>query len=505
MSWKEQADNHFRQGNYQAALFLYRKCLEEDQHTAVDRRGHIQQRILSNMVAVHLHLGQHKEALIRLAEVHRAMGNETLAMDVLTEQVLEREPDNEVAEKMLQDILTKKFDEVCMKVKEKADKLFCVGNYAEAILVYRQALAQKILTDRHFKQRILFNMVMAHLRLKNTMEALTDAERCIACDPTWTEAYIRLALVHRAMGNETHAMDILTDQVLKREPDNHAAEKMLDDILTKKRIEMRASPAYTTNNQYDTKDLAPATPKDKADSLFLQSKYPEALLVYQQALQAITQDSASAVAPHKQHLKQRILCNMALVHLHLDQHKQALVEVNRCIACDPTWTKAYIRLAEVHRAMGQTTLAMDILNDQVLECEPDNEVAEKMLDDLLHQEHIRIGGSSFTAAEKMLDDLLHQEHIRIGGSSFTAAVQETTSSSISGCMAWLVPAVATLFLSADEKTQYTIGRTLSWWIGSLILFVFSVDWTGQYLAVYVLLLAVAMANAIRHGVKHASG
>lgn len=46
--------------------------------------------------------------------------------------------------------------------------------------------------------------------------------------------------VHRAMGCDIMALDVLTGQVLVEEtdPDNEVANNMVDDILRKKHIEM---------------------------------------------------------------------------------------------------------------------------------------------------------------------------------------------------------------------------------------------------------------------------
>ena len=67
----------------------------------------------------------------------------------------------------------------------------------------------------------------------------------------------------------------------------------------------------------------------------------------------------------------------------LQQYDQALEAATRCAACDPNWLKGYIRLAEVHRTMGNDDLALEVLGDQVLEKDPDNEVATRMADEML--------------------------------------------------------------------------------------------------------------------------
>jgi len=147
--------------------------------------------------------------------------------------------------------------------------------------------------------------------------------------------------------------------------------------------------------------------KTEADDSFRRGQYEEALRVYLDLLEGLakkndlqnetdsSEDNNSATE-----LKQKTLSNMVACRLHLNQYEQALADATQCIDCDATWLKGYIRLAEVHVAMGNDLLASQVLGD-ILEKDPDHQVAMRMVDELLEKTYNQ---HTENAVEEKTDD-----------------------------------------------------------------------------------------------------
>ena len=144
-----------------------------------------------------------------------------------------------------------------MDLKDYGDALYRNGDHPKALKAYLAALLQeqnagaagsatsasnrtttgkKIINSIQLarqQQRILSNIVATCLCMKQYKEALTDANRCIACDPTWLKSYVCLAEVHVSMRQDGLALDVLTKKILEQDPDNVAANRMVNELLAK--------------------------------------------------------------------------------------------------------------------------------------------------------------------------------------------------------------------------------------------------------------------------------
>ena len=139
--------------------------------------------------------------------------------------------------------------------------------------------------------------------------------------------------------------------------------------------------------------------KDCGDALYRNGDHPKALEAYLAALlqeqkaalavvaagvsTRITTDEKTINNIQLARQQQRILSNIVATRLCMKQYKEALADANRCVACDPTWLKSYVRLAEVHVGMRQDGLALDVLKTKILEQDPDNVTANRMVDELM--------------------------------------------------------------------------------------------------------------------------
>lgn len=116
-------------------------------------------------------------------------------------------------------------------LKRRGDYLYSAGDYPKAVDAYSAALKHDEQAEPGSEQKlILANLSAACNRLGKHREALDYATRCVACDPSWLQGHIRLAEVHRAMGNNDRAMEAL-NVVLTKAPDNKAACKMVDEVI----------------------------------------------------------------------------------------------------------------------------------------------------------------------------------------------------------------------------------------------------------------------------------
>ena len=76
--------------------------------------------------------------------------------------------------------------------------------------------------------------------------------------------------------------------------------------------------------------------------------------------------------------QQLLLSNAVACHLQLEDARTAVIDAQRCIALNPSWSKGHVRLASAYSMLGQSNDACNSLQT-ALRCDPGNRVARQML------------------------------------------------------------------------------------------------------------------------------
>jgi len=88
--------------------------------------------------------------------------------------------------------------------KEDGNKAFQAGDMAKAVELYTEAIALDDMNHVFYANR-----AAAYLSLKKFEEARADSKKCIALDPSFAKAYLRLASAEKGLGNKAQALEIV--------------------------------------------------------------------------------------------------------------------------------------------------------------------------------------------------------------------------------------------------------------------------------------------------------
>ena len=141
--------------------------------------------------------------------------------------------------------------------KKSADDAFRSRDYATAISHYTNALSLD--PTNHI---LLSNRSAAYLANGEKSKALSDARECIQTNDAFTKGYSRLAAAMMSLGRWGEAKNAY-GTVLKREPENAAAKKGMEDCRTREVAANRAE-MDRMKKQKEEKEAAEAAAKAKA-------------------------------------------------------------------------------------------------------------------------------------------------------------------------------------------------------------------------------------------------
>ena len=141
--------------------------------------------------------------------------------------------------------------------KQSADDAFRSRDYATAIAHYTSALSLD--PTNHI---LLSNRSAAYLANGEKSKALSDARECIKANDAFTKGYSRLAAAVMSLGRWGEAKNAY-GTVLKREPENAAARKGMEDCRTREVAANRAE-MDRMKKQKEEKEAAEAAAKAKA-------------------------------------------------------------------------------------------------------------------------------------------------------------------------------------------------------------------------------------------------
>ena len=141
--------------------------------------------------------------------------------------------------------------------KQSADDAFRSRDYATAISHYTNALSLD--PTNHI---LLSNRSAAYLANGEKSKALSDARECIQANDAFTKGYSRLAAAMMSLGRWGEAKNAY-GTVLKREPENAAAKKGMEDCRTREVAANRAE-MDRMKKQKEEKEAAEAAAKAKA-------------------------------------------------------------------------------------------------------------------------------------------------------------------------------------------------------------------------------------------------
>jgi tetratricopeptide (TPR) repeat protein len=151
--------------------------------------------------------------------------------------------------------------------RSKGRSEFAQGDYAAALDSFQCALTtasdNNDTTSQKDRQLLLSNIVACRLQLGGAQHAATaveDAKQCIACDPTWSKAHVRLAAAYIALGDSggaqrrRHSNDacVALQTALRYDPQNAVARSMLVQELSQRdRIHHSTSSSASRNGGFE--------------------------------------------------------------------------------------------------------------------------------------------------------------------------------------------------------------------------------------------------------------
>eukprot|EP01089_Gocevia_fonbrunei_P002202 TRINITY_DN121_c0_g1_i1.p1 TRINITY_DN121_c0_g1~~TRINITY_DN121_c0_g1_i1.p1 ORF type:complete len:262 (-),score=71.98 TRINITY_DN121_c0_g1_i1:107-892(-) len=239
------------------------------------------------------------------------------------------------------------------EAKDKGNKFFSSGKYADAITWYTKAI-QLDPTESAFYS----NRAASYMSLNKFDEALKDSESCIKAKPSWVKGHYRKGLALMALSRYGEAVNAF-NKGLEVEPSNADIRGKLGEAQDKARFEVKRFAD-------DGTPLSPAQiAKEEGNVLFRLAKYDQAIEKYTRAVELSDNEQDKAV----------LYSNRALSHAQLQNHDAVVTDCTLSININPT-AKVLIRRALAYEMLERYKKSLDDMR-QALQLDPNARIASE--------------------------------------------------------------------------------------------------------------------------------
>lgn len=243
--------------------------------------------------------------------------------------------------------------EAALAEKEQGNSAYKAKNFTKAISHYEKAIEMDP-TEITFRS----NLAAVHFEMKEYDKVVKICDEAVevgrenrADFKLIAKAYNRAGNAHRKLGNleaAKHAFEkALTEH---RTPDYKQNLSEVDTALKK-----AAEAAYINPELAEAEKL-------KGNDCFKKGDWAQAVKHYTEALKRNPNDA-------------KIFSNRAACYTKLSAFDLTIKDCDSSIAIDPNFVKAYLRKANVLKAMGQTQKAMDVYS-KAMELDPNSDEAK---------------------------------------------------------------------------------------------------------------------------------
>jgi len=243
--------------------------------------------------------------------------------------------------------------DAAMKEKEAGNSAYKSKNFPKAVTHYQAAidLDPAEITFRS-------NLAAVHFETKNYQECVTVCEKAIevgrenrADFKLIAKAYNRMGNAHRKLGNLEAAKTAFEKALTEhRTPDYRQNLSEVESDIKK-----AADAAYINPELAEQEKL-------KGNECFKKGQWADAVKFYSEAIKRNPKDA-------------KIYSNRAACYTKLNAFDLTIKDCDTAIAMDPNFVKAYLRKANVLKAMGQAKNAMEVYS-KAMELDPNSDEAK---------------------------------------------------------------------------------------------------------------------------------
>jgi tetratricopeptide (TPR) repeat protein/predicted phosphodiesterase len=217
--------------------------------------------------------------------------------------------------------------------RERGNAAFTAGNHSAALLHYTAALASCQGMSSADKGVLHSNRSAAHCALGHAKEAIADAREAVCLRPDWAKAHSRLG-----------AALLLANDAAGAAAAFAAAQKLAPD---------GSAPGAALGAATAADALRSAAVKAEADAAYARGDFRAAADGYTRAL-----TTAPGCA--------KVLSNRSACYASLGQWDDALADARSALSVDPTWPKAWCRVAAALHGAGNAEAAYALCADALV-------------------------------------------------------------------------------------------------------------------------------------------
>jgi len=260
--------------------------------------------------------------------------------------------------------------EGALKEKEQGNAAYKAKNFAKAITHYEKAIE---LDPAEITFRS--NLAAVHFEKKDYEECVKTCEKAIEIGRENRADFKLIAKAYNRAGN-----------AYKKQGNLQAAKTAFEKALTEHRTpdyrlnlsEVEAAIKKQEEEAYINPELADAE-KLKGNECFKSGDWANAVKFYSEALKRNPKDA-------------KIFSNRAACYTKLNAFDLTIKDCDSSIALDPNFVKAYLRKANVLKAMGQTQKAMEVYA-KAMELDPNSDEAKNGYKDCAVRQYSQKGSS----------------------------------------------------------------------------------------------------------------
>lgn len=224
------------------------------------------------------------------------------------------------------------------KFKQEGNDAFKQSKFTKAIELYNKAL--ELNPDSEISSTLFSNRSACHFQLKNYPLALSDADNCIRCRPTWEKGYFRRGIALKAMGVIDDARKAL-QEYLRIHPGDATAQDTIAELNNAIRERNNNAKPSLQRNAEDARVIG--------NSLFSEGKYDRASEFYTRAIELDTKNSPQ---------KANCYANRAACFQQTHMYKEMVSDCEKALEINPNHVKAFMRRAIAYEGMEKWKLAL---------------------------------------------------------------------------------------------------------------------------------------------------
>jgi len=271
--------------------------------------------------------------------------------------------------------------EGALKEKEQGNAAYKAKNFTKAIAHYEKAIELDP-TEITFRS----NLAAVYFEKKDYEECVKICDKAVevgrenrADFKLIAKAYNRAGNAHRKLGNLQAAKSSFEKALTEhRTPDYRLNLSEVEAAIKKQEEEAYINP-----------ELAEAE-KLKGNECFKKGDWANAVKFYTEALKRNPKDA-------------KIFSNRAACYTKLNAFDLTIKDCDESIALDPTFVKAYLRKANVLKAMGQIQKAMDVYN-KAMELDPNSDEAKNGYKDCAVRQYSQKGNDPEEVRNRAMND-----------------------------------------------------------------------------------------------------